>query len=69
MRTLPLEPPVELPMGPRCAILGGVGACGPCHWSFRWSSLLGHGSAVPGGGDACERRHWSLRWGHGTLSW
>eukprot|EP00959_Pyramimonas_sp_CCMP1952_P185475 3878337-Pyramimonas_sp.AAC.1 len=28
MRTLPLEPSVELPMG-------------PCHWSLQWSSLWG----------------------------
>eukprot|EP00959_Pyramimonas_sp_CCMP1952_P352469 7384907-Pyramimonas_sp.AAC.1 len=42
MRTLPLEPSVDQPMGPRSAVLGGGGACGHCHWSLRWSSLGGH---------------------------
>eukprot|EP00959_Pyramimonas_sp_CCMP1952_P010911 228675-Pyramimonas_sp.AAC.1 len=42
MRPVPLEPSVELLVGPRSAALGGVGACGLCHWSLRWSSLWGH---------------------------
>eukprot|EP00959_Pyramimonas_sp_CCMP1952_P172907 3613290-Pyramimonas_sp.AAC.1 len=42
MRPVPLEPSVELPMGPRSAVLGGVDACGLCHWNLRWSSLWGH---------------------------
>eukprot|EP00959_Pyramimonas_sp_CCMP1952_P039106 818699-Pyramimonas_sp.AAC.1 len=29
-------------MGPRNAVLGGAGRCGPCHWSLRWSPLWGH---------------------------
>eukprot|EP00959_Pyramimonas_sp_CCMP1952_P032463 681321-Pyramimonas_sp.AAC.1 len=40
MRTLPLEPSVELPLGPRSAVLAGGDA--PCHWSLRWSSVWGH---------------------------
>ena len=46
MRTLPLGPSVELPMGPRT--VRGVSrnepgdAFGPCHWGLRWSSLWGH---------------------------
>eukprot|EP00959_Pyramimonas_sp_CCMP1952_P312343 6537646-Pyramimonas_sp.AAC.1 len=41
MRTLPLELSVELPMGPRNAVLGGVDACGPCRWSeaLLWVAL------------------------------
>ena len=50
MRTLPLEPSVELPMGPRTVWgvcpNGPEYACGPCHWSLRWGSLWGH--------EACE---------------
>ena len=42
MRTFPPGPSVELLMGPRSAVLGGVDACGRCHWSLRWSSLWGH---------------------------
>eukprot|EP00959_Pyramimonas_sp_CCMP1952_P048608 1015138-Pyramimonas_sp.AAC.1 len=41
MRPLPLEPSVELPLGQRNAVLGGVDGCGLCHWSLRWSSLWG----------------------------
>eukprot|EP00959_Pyramimonas_sp_CCMP1952_P076040 1589030-Pyramimonas_sp.AAC.1 len=47
MRTLPLEPSVGPSLGPRNAVLGGVGACGPCHWSLRWGSLWGH-ETLPG---------------------
>eukprot|EP00959_Pyramimonas_sp_CCMP1952_P255880 5344621-Pyramimonas_sp.AAC.1 len=42
MRPVPLEPPVELPVGPLNAVLGGVDACGLCHSSLRWRSLWGH---------------------------
>eukprot|EP00959_Pyramimonas_sp_CCMP1952_P259560 5427045-Pyramimonas_sp.AAC.1 len=42
MGALPLEPSVELPMGPRNVVLGGGDACGPCHWSHLWRSLCGH---------------------------
>ena len=41
MRAPPLEPSVELPMGPRNAVLGGGDACGP-HWGLPWSSTWGH---------------------------
>eukprot|EP00959_Pyramimonas_sp_CCMP1952_P099921 2089174-Pyramimonas_sp.AAC.1 len=64
MRTLPLEPSVELPVGPRTAVLNCVDACGPCHWGLRWSSLWGHEPcercAYMGGVDACGPCHWSL---------
>eukprot|EP00959_Pyramimonas_sp_CCMP1952_P405017 8488426-Pyramimonas_sp.AAC.1 len=59
MRTSPLGPSVELPMGPQNAVLGGADACERCHWGLRYSSLLGHGL---GGADACKRRHCGLRW-------
>eukprot|EP00959_Pyramimonas_sp_CCMP1952_P241982 5058232-Pyramimonas_sp.AAC.1 len=42
MQTLPVEPSVELPMGPRNAVLCGVDASGPCHRSLRWSSVWGN---------------------------
>ena len=42
MRTAPLGPSVELPLGPRNAVLGGGDACGLRHWDLRWSSLWGH---------------------------
>merc|ERR1712091_640988 len=42
MRTPPLGPSVELPMGPRNAVLGGGDACGHPHLGLRWSSLWGH---------------------------
>eukprot|EP00959_Pyramimonas_sp_CCMP1952_P233585 4881732-Pyramimonas_sp.AAC.1 len=29
------------PMGPRSGVLGGVDACGPCHWTLRWRPLWG----------------------------
>ena len=35
-------PSVELPMGPRDAVLGGGDACECSHWGLRWSSLRGH---------------------------
>eukprot|EP00959_Pyramimonas_sp_CCMP1952_P104559 2185542-Pyramimonas_sp.AAC.1 len=43
MWTVPLKPPVMLPMGPRSAVLGGGDACGHRRWGLRWSSLWGHG--------------------------
>eukprot|EP00959_Pyramimonas_sp_CCMP1952_P429059 8985969-Pyramimonas_sp.AAC.1 len=42
MRPVPLQPSVELHVGPRSAVLGGAGACGLCHWSFGSSPLWGH---------------------------
>jgi len=46
MRTSPLGPSVELPMGPRNArgvCRNGRGdACGHLHWGLRWSSQWGH---------------------------
>eukprot|EP00959_Pyramimonas_sp_CCMP1952_P223796 4679396-Pyramimonas_sp.AAC.2 len=42
MRTPPLGPSVEHPMGPRIAVLTGRDACEHCHWGHRWSSLWGH---------------------------
>eukprot|EP00959_Pyramimonas_sp_CCMP1952_P404693 8481477-Pyramimonas_sp.AAC.1 len=44
MRVPPLGPSVELPMGPRNAVLRGDDACGRCHRGLRWSSLWGHGT-------------------------
>ena len=40
--TLHQGPSVELPMGPRNAVLGGGDACEHPHWGLRWSSLWGH---------------------------
>eukprot|EP00959_Pyramimonas_sp_CCMP1952_P032776 687322-Pyramimonas_sp.AAC.1 len=69
MRPVPLEPSVELPVGPRSAVLGRESACKQCRWGFRWSSIWGHEAlswvelpvgtrnAVLGRGDANERRH------------
>eukprot|EP00959_Pyramimonas_sp_CCMP1952_P297644 6226620-Pyramimonas_sp.AAC.1 len=42
MRAALLRPSVELPMGPRSAVLGGGDACGLRHWDLRRSSLGGH---------------------------
>ena len=42
MWTRPLGPSVELPMGPRNAVLGGRGACGHGNCGFPRSSLWGH---------------------------
>eukprot|EP00959_Pyramimonas_sp_CCMP1952_P363222 7606307-Pyramimonas_sp.AAC.1 len=38
MRAAPLGPSVELPMGPRNAVLGGGDACGLRYWDRQWSS-------------------------------
>eukprot|EP00959_Pyramimonas_sp_CCMP1952_P355281 7441880-Pyramimonas_sp.AAC.1 len=72
MRAVPLGPSVELPMGPRSAVLGDAGrmravALGPSvklpmgprnvHWVVH---------------NACGRCHWGFRWsslwGHKTFS-
>eukprot|EP00959_Pyramimonas_sp_CCMP1952_P402575 8436224-Pyramimonas_sp.AAC.1 len=37
-----MEPSVELPMGPRNAVLGVGDACGLRHCDLRWSSVWGH---------------------------
>eukprot|EP00959_Pyramimonas_sp_CCMP1952_P196062 4099241-Pyramimonas_sp.AAC.1 len=42
MRVPPLGPSIELPTGPRNAVLGAGTACEFCHWDLRWSSLWGH---------------------------
>ena len=42
MRTQPLWPSVELPMGPRNPVLRGGDACGHPYWDLRWSYLWGH---------------------------
>eukprot|EP00959_Pyramimonas_sp_CCMP1952_P031201 654011-Pyramimonas_sp.AAC.1 len=42
MWTLPLKVSVELPMGPRSAVLGGGLAFGHRHLGLRWSSPWGH---------------------------
>eukprot|EP00959_Pyramimonas_sp_CCMP1952_P412184 8637251-Pyramimonas_sp.AAC.1 len=42
MQTVPLKPSVELPIGPRGAVLGGEDACELCNWDLRRSSLWGH---------------------------
>eukprot|EP00959_Pyramimonas_sp_CCMP1952_P328344 6874245-Pyramimonas_sp.AAC.1 len=41
-RAAPLGPSLELPMGPRRAVLGVGDACGLRFWDFRWSSVWGH---------------------------
>eukprot|EP00959_Pyramimonas_sp_CCMP1952_P361645 7573944-Pyramimonas_sp.AAC.1 len=74
MRTPPLGPSVELPMGPRNASLGGGPACEHRQWGLRWGSLvMGQVNAVLGGGSAGEHRGWGLRWSslwrRGTLCW
>eukprot|EP00959_Pyramimonas_sp_CCMP1952_P214162 4480968-Pyramimonas_sp.AAC.1 len=33
---------MELPTGPRSAVLSGGTACGCSHWGLSWSSLRGH---------------------------
>eukprot|EP00959_Pyramimonas_sp_CCMP1952_P279949 5852997-Pyramimonas_sp.AAC.1 len=38
MWTPPLGHSVDLPMGPRSAVLGGGDACGHLHWGLTWSS-------------------------------
>eukprot|EP00959_Pyramimonas_sp_CCMP1952_P004794 100636-Pyramimonas_sp.AAC.1 len=42
MRTPPVGPSVELPMGPRIAALGEGTACEHPQWGLRWSSRWGH---------------------------
>eukprot|EP00959_Pyramimonas_sp_CCMP1952_P102208 2138001-Pyramimonas_sp.AAC.1 len=41
MRTAPLEPSVELPMGPWSAVLGEGDACELRHCDLGWASLCG----------------------------
>eukprot|EP00959_Pyramimonas_sp_CCMP1952_P398210 8343173-Pyramimonas_sp.AAC.1 len=52
MRTLPVGPSVELPLGPRSVrkvCQKGAGPpCEPCHWDPWWGSLWGH--------EPCEGR-------------
>eukprot|EP00959_Pyramimonas_sp_CCMP1952_P397508 8329422-Pyramimonas_sp.AAC.1 len=52
MRTLPLEPSVELPMGPRNAVLGGGDACG---------STGAFGGAPYGATKRCPGCRWRMR--------
>eukprot|EP00959_Pyramimonas_sp_CCMP1952_P117690 2460413-Pyramimonas_sp.AAC.1 len=56
MRTPPLWAQVELPIGPRSAVLGGGGACGHRNWGLRWSPHLAPRNVVLGGGGACGHR-------------
>eukprot|EP00959_Pyramimonas_sp_CCMP1952_P311626 6521687-Pyramimonas_sp.AAC.1 len=42
MRAAPLGSSVELPVGPRSAVLGVADAGGHPDWGLRWSSLCGH---------------------------
>eukprot|EP00959_Pyramimonas_sp_CCMP1952_P038450 804612-Pyramimonas_sp.AAC.1 len=42
IRTAPLEPSVELPLGPRSAVLGGEDACEVRHWDLQWSFVWCH---------------------------
>eukprot|EP00959_Pyramimonas_sp_CCMP1952_P030104 631241-Pyramimonas_sp.AAC.1 len=42
MRTAPLGPSVELPLGPRSAVLGGADSWELRHWNLRCRSLWGH---------------------------
>eukprot|EP00959_Pyramimonas_sp_CCMP1952_P446757 9354679-Pyramimonas_sp.AAC.1 len=42
MWTPPLGQSVELPVGPRHAVLSWKCARGRRHWGIRWSSLWGH---------------------------
>eukprot|EP00959_Pyramimonas_sp_CCMP1952_P176440 3687317-Pyramimonas_sp.AAC.1 len=65
MWTPPLGPHVELPMGPRSAVLGGGDRCGHRHWGLKWSSVelpMGPRIAVLGRSGACGHRHWGLMW-------
>eukprot|EP00959_Pyramimonas_sp_CCMP1952_P170193 3555531-Pyramimonas_sp.AAC.1 len=50
MRTAPLGPSVELPMGPRNAALGGGTACELRHWDLRWGPFWGHETLYWAGG-------------------
>ena len=56
VRTLPLGPSVELPMGPRSAVLGRGTACDRGHWGLRRSSLWGR--------EPCEGCANMGRWCH-----
>eukprot|EP00959_Pyramimonas_sp_CCMP1952_P285061 5960342-Pyramimonas_sp.AAC.1 len=73
MRTEPLGPSVELPLGPRNAVLGEGDARGLRHWGLRWSSLWGHEALyrVRGGRMHCTTgtNRWRSFWGHKTLPW
>eukprot|EP00959_Pyramimonas_sp_CCMP1952_P405318 8495121-Pyramimonas_sp.AAC.1 len=42
MWTPPLGPWVDIPMGPRSAVLGGGDARGHRDWGLGWTSLWGH---------------------------
>ena len=60
MRAAALGPSVELPVGPRNAVLGGADACEFRHWDRRWSSLWGH-ETLPWVGEPHARP--PLTWG------
>eukprot|EP00959_Pyramimonas_sp_CCMP1952_P140690 2944178-Pyramimonas_sp.AAC.1 len=51
MQPAPLGPSVELPIGPRSAVLGGGGACNLRHWDLR-DGMEGE----EGGGSGRRRR-------------
>eukprot|EP00959_Pyramimonas_sp_CCMP1952_P168780 3526261-Pyramimonas_sp.AAC.1 len=55
MRTPPLGPSVELPLGPRNAVLGGGDAC-ECRASGG-APFMEPRNAVLGRGNACEHHH------------
>eukprot|EP00959_Pyramimonas_sp_CCMP1952_P371023 7770276-Pyramimonas_sp.AAC.1 len=50
MRTPPLGPSLELPLGPRTAALGGGDACMCIHWGLPLNSLWGHEALYSVGG-------------------
>eukprot|EP00959_Pyramimonas_sp_CCMP1952_P197872 4138189-Pyramimonas_sp.AAC.1 len=60
MRTAPPGPSVELPVGPRSAVVGGRGACGLRHWDLRRSSLRGHETLYWVGGTHADCCRWDL---------
>eukprot|EP00959_Pyramimonas_sp_CCMP1952_P446979 9358803-Pyramimonas_sp.AAC.1 len=78
MRTVDLEPSVELPTGPRntalgvrnagggggprSTVLGRRGACGRPHWGLQWSSVWGHEALCWAWGAHAASPHLGLRW-------
>eukprot|EP00959_Pyramimonas_sp_CCMP1952_P151169 3163568-Pyramimonas_sp.AAC.1 len=52
---------MELPMGPRSAVLGVADACGHTQWGLRWSSFGATKCCT-----SCGGRMW---YPHGGLAW
>eukprot|EP00959_Pyramimonas_sp_CCMP1952_P336861 7053739-Pyramimonas_sp.AAC.1 len=66
MRTPPLGPSVELPMGPRSAVLGEGNRIRTPPLGPSVELPMGPRNAALGGGTACEHRHETLYWVGGT---